>query len=74
MEGPTGASPFEFAHQVQVGVARTRASDSDDHLLWTWDGIGHLHQNRIGLPLHESQRSHQIYLSFWPAEPGFLPN
>ena len=59
---PREHASFEFAHQVQVGVTRTRTSDSDDHLLWTWDGVAHLHQNRVGLPLQESQRPHQIHL------------
>ena len=43
-------------------MARARASNFDNHLLWTWGGVGHFHQNWIGLPLQESQRPHRFSL------------
>ena len=44
----------EFAHQMQVRVTRTRTTDTNHHLVPTWNGILHFHQNRVRLPLHES--------------------
>ena len=70
---PWQQASFELAHEVQVGVTRTRTSDPDNHLLWTWVGVAHFHQDWVGFPLQEAQRPHQIYL-FSSQPTSVVPN
>ena len=49
----------EFAHHVQVRVARAGAADLDDDLSGTRLGLGQVHQFGIGLEALELQGAHE---------------
>ena len=49
----------EFAHHVQVGVARAGAADLDHNLSGTRLGLGQVHQFGIGLEALELQGAHE---------------